>query len=199
MLYSAAASELAAADGGAGGAPRAPSTVSVLVEKLSASGRIDRGALSSPVLRPASGGTSTQRNGYTLVATATGGGGSGGLARSGSGKPWWQRGGGSNVTEVHATAVSPTAPGLTLELPPLGGSATPQGLSPRALARMEAVRSPTQQRLSRQSSGSLGATLHTAFDRALAATAGRRDEPGPVILLGSRSASLRAGPTHRRP
>lgn len=101
---------------------------------------------------------------------------------------------------------------LSLELPQLGlgGSGSPAGVSPRSLARMEAVRSPTQQLLSRENSGSqvdlLGRALHTAFDRALqerdaagaaAAAAGGAGPPQEIILLDTLS-SPKAGVLQRR-
>lgn len=200
LLYAAADNELAAAESVDGlTSPPPPRTVEVLVEKLhAATGRIDR--LSSPVLRPTSAGAAASlRNGLTVL---TGSGGS-----SGEGDKRWQWPG-DGVTQVHAVAGHPG--GLGVELPPLmvsGGS--PPGTSPRSLARMEAVRSPTQQLLSRENSGSqidvLGRTLHTAFDRALqqtstaAAAGGGRSSAGPPqeVLLDTRS-SPRLGVLQRR-
>ena len=91
--YSAAASQLAAADGqghhgeGLLGAPPAPATVDVIVEKLhAATGRVDR--LSSPVQR--AGGS---KNGYF----------SGGGSDLEAGKQhWWQQDG--SVTQVRGGA-----------------------------------------------------------------------------------------------
>lgn len=199
LLYAAADSELAAAEGGGGlTSPPPPRAVEVLVEKLHvATGRIDR--LSSPVLRPTSGsGAAGLRNGLTVLT------GSGGGSGSDPDKRWWQADG---VTQVHAVAGHPG--GLTLELPPLGlGGGSPPGASPRSLARMEAVRSPTQQLLSRENSGSqldvLGRTLQTAFDRALqetsaAAAGGGSSSAGPPqeVLLDALS-SPKAGVLQRR-
>lgn len=163
LHYSAAAAELTAVDGGP--LSLRPTTVDVIVEKLHAgSGRIDR--LSSPTLRPSSASAAaglahTHKNGFRL-----GGSGGGGDA----GKSWWQHASSSSggVTQVHAVAAHPE--GLHLELPAIVSS-SPPAVTPRSLARLEAVRSPTQQLLSRENSGGqvdlLGRTLHTAFDRAL--------------------------------
>ncbi|PRW05863.1 putative magnesium transporter NIPA8 [Chlorella sorokiniana] len=195
LLYAAADNELAAAEGGDGlTSPPPPRAVEVLVEKLhAATGRIDR--LSSPVLRPTSAGAAaTLRNGLT-VHTGSG---------EGDKRRQWQ---GDGITQLHAVAGHPG--GLAVELPPLGlGGGSPPGTSPRSLARMEAVRSPTQQLLSRENSGSqldaLGRTLHTAFDRALqqtsaaaAARGGGSSGPPQEVLLDSLS-SPRAGVLQRR-
>lgn len=94
---------------------------------------------------------------------------------------------------------------LRIELPHLGGSSTPLGPSPKSLERLEAVRSPTQQLLSRENSGSLEAAHGGgAFERALREAAG--GQPGgsgaaqPVILLDSLSSSGNGGkgPLQRR-
>ena len=262
LLYAAADSELAAAEGGGLMSPRPPRAVEVLVEKLhAASGRIDR--LSSPVLRPTSGSgaAAAAKNGFIVVG-GSGGGGTGGGGGAEPDKRWWQGEGVTQVRpmrcclvsafavecaagrpgelggrgcpaqvvcsqaaakrqsacprcpsrrslQVHAVAAHPSS--LSLELPALGlgGSGSPAGLSPRSLARMEAVRSPTQQLLSRENSGSqvdlLGRALHTAFDRALqerdagaaAAAAGGAGPPQETILLDTLS-SPKAGVLQRR-
>lgn len=199
LLYSAAANELAATDGGVSGPlspPPRPATVSVLVEKLSAAtGRVDR--LSSPVLRPTSANNqgAAHKNGFSLGPS-----GGSGSSMDAEAKRWWQQGGSGGVMQVHAVSAPPAG----LELPPLGGSATPLGMSPRALERMEAVRSPTQQLLSRENSGGLsgvgsgGVQLRTAFDRALAEARGSASGGQVDILLDSLNASPLKGPQQRR-
>lgn len=192
LLYAAADSELAAAEGGGGlTSPPPPRAVEVLVEKLhAATGRIDR--LSSPVLRPTSGGGAAGlRNGLTVFT-------------GGEADKRWQWQGDGHVTQLHAVAGHPS--GLAVELPPQGlGGGSPPGTTPRSLARMEAVRSPTQQLLSRENSGSqldaLGRTLHTAFDRALQQTSGAAAAGGggpPQEVLLDALSSPKAGVLQRR-
>ena len=88
--YSAAASELAAADGGGQALSPPPSMVHVIVEK-NTTGRVDR--LSSPVLRAGS-----QKNGYFQSSS------SGTGADVEAGKRWWQQDGSSGVTQVGDSA-----------------------------------------------------------------------------------------------
>ena len=85
-------------------------------------------------------------------------------------------------TQVHAIA---TSPNLRIELPRLQGAppGSPVASSPRALARLQAVRSPTQQLLSRENSGGLDLAQPpaggSAFEQALCeagAPAGRQAE-----------------------
>ncbi|KAL4858704.1 putative magnesium transporter NIPA8 [Chlorella vulgaris] len=199
--YSAASSELTAADGGSSGgtdslSSQSPAMVDVIVEKVhGASGRVDR--LSSPVLR--AGGS---KNGYAHS-------GGPGLDVEAS-KRWWQQnssGGSGGGIQLHASS------DLRIELPHRGGSSTPQGLSPAAMARLEAVRSPTQQLLNRENSSSLDGLLPggvtTAFDRVLGEEAagvaesagsgstGGVQQPGEsVVLLHTRTTSK--GPLQRR-
>lgn len=110
-----------------------------------------------------------------------------------------------HIPQVHAVA---SQGDLRIELPHLGGSSTPLGLSPKSLERLEAVRSPTQQLLSRENSGSADAAVQGggAFERALREAAG--SQPGgssgavgppaqSVILLDSLSSSSKR-PLQRR-
>lgn len=102
--------------------------------------------------------------------------------------------------QLHAIAAPSSS--LGLELPHFGGSSSPVPTSPHSLARMEAVRSPTQQLLSRENSDGQEAALHpsgvsNAFERALAAAEGGGSGSLPrqqqSILLDTLSSSTSGG------
>ena len=185
--------------GGGSMSPRPPgaaaATVGIIVEKLqAATGRVDR--LSSPVLRAGGG-----KNAYF----GSGGGGSVSDVESGGKQQqqqWWQHqqqqdgGGGGGMTRVHVVAAQLPPSNLDVELlqlPSLPVIRTPLDASPSPQAahweRLQAVRSPTQQLLSREnSSGSLGGTRLGGgmLDAALEEAAGGGDGDG-----GGGRASLR--------
>ncbi len=85
----------------------------------------------------------------------------------------------SSLGAVQVHAIAAPAGSLGLELSPLPGSPTALGTSPQSLARLQAVRSPTQQLLSRENSGSLEAPLQ-GTGVALA-------EPGGAAMRGDGS------------
>ncbi|KAL4445374.1 hypothetical protein ABPG77_011199 [Micractinium sp. CCAP 211/92] len=193
--YSAASSELAACDAQGGPPSSSPlagatATVAIIVEdkQVAATGRLEQ--LSNPVLRVASHGA--LRNGFAVGSAA-------GSEDGEQGLPWWRQ---QQDGQLHAAPAAeglpshPQLPALGLGLGSSGGS--PLGRSPpREFEQMQAVCSPTQQLLSRESSDCLGPLRggggSSIFERTLAEAGSGGMLRRESVLLDGLSSSGKGG------
>lgn len=193
--YSAASSELAACDAQGGPPSSSPlagatATVAIIVEdkQAAATGRLEQ--LSNPVLRVASHGA--LRNGLAVGSAA-------GSEDGEQGLPWWRQ---QQDGQLHAAPAAeglpshPQLPALGLGLGSSGGS--PLGRSPpREFEQMQAVCSPTQQLLSRESSDCLGPLRggggSSIFERTLAEAGSGGMLRRESVLLDGLSSSGKGG------